>query len=95
MATTHAIDDKSFLEYVIHALVDNHDAVVIERTVDDLGVFFKVHVAKDDMGKIIGKNGKTAEALKILLRIVGAKTDSRINMKIVDQEKDEGIVEEA
>ncbi|MFN7160157.1 MAG: KH domain-containing protein [Candidatus Gracilibacteria bacterium] len=84
-------DDQKFLEFAIHALVDDHDQVKIERVIDDYGVFFKVCVSKEDMGKIIGKKGRTAQALKTLLRVVGSRTQSRVNMKIIDPERDEVV----
>lgn len=84
-------DDQKFLEFAIHALVDDHDDVKIERVIDDYGVFFKVYVSKEDMGKIIGKKGRTAQALKTLLRVVGSRTQSRVNMKIIDPERDEVV----
>lgn len=84
-------EDQKFLEFAIHALVDDHEQVKIERVVDDYGVFFKVYVSKEDMGKIIGKKGRTAQALKTLLRVVGSRTQSRVNMKIIDPERDEVV----
>lgn len=84
-------EDQKFLEHAIHALVDDHDQVKIERVVDDYGVFLKVHVSKDDMGKIIGKKGRTAHALKTLLRVVGSREQNRVNMKIIDPEIDEAV----
>src|SRR3989344_5975646 len=75
-------NDHAFLEFVVKALVDNPDAVAITRTVDEMGVLLTLTVHPDDMGKIIGKSGKTAEALRILLRAVGMKHNARVNLKI-------------
>ena len=74
--------DHAFLEFVVKSLVDNPEAVSITRTVDEMGVLLTLTVHPDDMGKIIGKSGKTAEALRILLRVVGMKHNARVNLKI-------------
>jgi len=74
--------DYAFLEYVIKALVDNPDAVVIVRTVDEMGVLLTLTVHADDMGKIIGRDGNIAKALRTLLRVVGMKHNARVNLKI-------------
>jgi len=74
--------DHAFLEYAVRALVDHPEAVETTRTIDQMGVLLTLTVHPDDMGKIIGKNGKTAEALRILLRVVGMKENARVNLKI-------------
>ena len=74
--------DYAFLEFIVKALVDNPDAVQIVRTVDEMGVLLTLTVHPDDMGKIIGKSGKTAESLRVLLRVVGMKHNARANLKI-------------
>lgn len=74
--------DQAFLEYVVKALVDHPEAVVTTRTIDQMGVLLTLVVHPDDMGKIIGKSGKTAEAIRILLRVVGMKGNARVNLKI-------------
>jgi predicted RNA-binding protein YlqC (UPF0109 family) len=74
--------DYSFLEYVIKSLVDNGDAVVITRTIDEMGVLLTLTVHPDDMGKIIGRDGNIAKALRTLLRVVGMKHNARVNLKI-------------
>ncbi len=74
--------DHAFLEFVVKALVDNPDAVVITRTVDEMGVLLMLMVHADDMGKIIGKDGNTAKSLRTLLRVVGMKHNARVNLKI-------------
>ena len=74
--------DHAFLEYVVKALVDHPEAVVTTRTIDQMGVLLTLTVHPDDMGKIIGKSGKTAEALRILLRVVGMKGNARVNLKV-------------
>ncbi len=74
--------DHQFLEYVVKALVDNQDAVVVTRTVDEMGVLLMLTVSPDDMGKIIGRDGNIAKALRTLLRVVGMKHNARVNLKI-------------
>ena len=74
--------DQQFLEYVVKALVDNPDTVTSTRVIDQMGVLLTLTVHPDDMGKIIGKSGKTAESLRVLLRVVGMKHNARVNLKI-------------
>lgn len=74
--------DTQFLEYVIKALVDNPDDVKINRTVDEMGVLMTLEVNGADMGKVIGRSGNTAKAIRTLLRVVGMKNNSRVNLKI-------------
>ena len=79
-------NDVEFLEYVVKSLVDNADAVKIARTVDEMGVLLTLSVGPEDMGKIIGRSGNTAKALRILLRVVGMKNNARVNLKINEPE---------
>ena len=74
--------DKVFLEYVVKALVDNPNDVKIDRTVDEMGVLITLTVNPADMGKIIGRMGNTAKAIRTLLRIIGMKNNARVNLKI-------------
>lgn len=74
--------DHAFLDYTIKALVDNTDAVVTTRTVDEMGVLLTLTVAPEDMGKIIGRDGNIAKAIRTLLRVVGMKHNARVNLKI-------------
>ncbi len=74
--------DHAFLEYVIKSLVDSPDAVIIVRSVDEMGVLLTLTVHPDDMGKIIGRDGNIAKALRTLLRVVGMKHNARVNLKI-------------
>jgi hypothetical protein len=74
--------DKEFLEYVVKALVDNPDQVKVDRRVDEMGVLITLDVHPEDMGKIIGRNGATAKAIRTLLRVVGMKNNARVNLKI-------------
>ncbi len=74
--------DQQFLEYVIKALVDSPDQVKVARTVDEMGVLLTLEVGAADMGKIIGRQGNTAKSIRTLLRVVGMKNNSRVNLKI-------------
>ncbi|MEK7227715.1 MAG: KH domain-containing protein [Patescibacteria group bacterium] len=75
-------DDVQFLEYVVKALVSHSEDVKIKRTVDEMGVLMTLDVNPEDMGKVIGRSGNTAKAVRILLRVVGMKNNARINLKI-------------
>lgn len=74
--------DSQFLEYVIRALVDNPNDVKITRVVDEMGVLLTLDVNPADMGKVIGREGNTAKAIRTLLRVVGMKHNARVNLKI-------------
>ncbi|OGI93861.1 hypothetical protein A3A03_02020 [Candidatus Nomurabacteria bacterium RIFCSPLOWO2_01_FULL_40_18] len=78
--------DKVFLEYVVKALVDNPNDIKIDRTVDEMGVLITLTVNPADMGKIIGRMGNTAKAIRTLLRIIGMKNNARVNLKINEPE---------
>jgi predicted RNA-binding protein YlqC (UPF0109 family) len=74
--------DQAFLDFVVKALVDKPEAVVSNRSVDEMGVLLTLTVDAGDMGKIIGKDGNTAKSLRTLLRVVGMKHNARVNLKI-------------
>jgi hypothetical protein len=76
--------DQEFVEYIVKQLVSKPEMVVTNRTIDELGVLIELTVDREDMGVIIGKEGKTAKAIRTLLRVLGAKNDARINLKIVE-----------
>lgn len=78
--------DTEFLEYVIKALVDNPDKVKVNRKVDEMGVLISLEVDPADMGKVIGRSGNTAKAIRTLLRVVGMKNNARVNLKIEEPE---------
>lgn len=78
--------DQEFVEYVVKTLVDNPEKVRVERRVDEMGVLITLDVAAEDMGKIIGRDGATAKALRTLLRVVGMKNNARVNLKINEPE---------
>ena len=81
--------DEQFLEYVVKALADNPGDVKIRRSVDEMGVLLTLSVNKDDMGKVIGRSGATAKAIRTILRVVGMKNDARVNLKIEEPEGSE------
>lgn len=80
MAEMHK--DQEFLEYVVKTLVDNPEDVKVDRKVDEMGVLMTLEVNPVDMGKIIGRQGNTAKAIRTLLRVVGMKFNARVNLKI-------------
>lgn len=78
--------DKDFLEFLVKELVDVPDAVKVGRVVDEMGVLLTLDVSPEDMGKIIGRSGATAKAIRTLLRVVGMKNNARVNLKINEPE---------
>ena len=78
--------DQEFVEYVVKAIVNNPDAVKTTRIVDERGVLITLDVAAGDMGYVIGRQGQTARSLRTLLKIVGAKLNARVNLKINEPE---------
>lgn len=86
--------DKGFLEIIVKNIVGNPDDVVVERTIDERGVLLTLKVNAADMGYVIGRKGQTAQAIRTLLKIVGAKNNSRVNLKIYDPEGDKRHVPE-
>lgn len=79
-------NDKEFVEFVVKAIVDNPDDVQIERTVDEMGVLISLKINPADMGQVIGRQGSTAKSIRTLLRVIGAKSNARVNFKIVEPE---------
>ena len=79
-------EDQKFVEDVVKSIVEYPSDVKTERTIDERGVLIKLYVKPSDMGKIIGKDGKTAKAIRTLLRVFGAKNNARLNLKIVEPE---------
>src|SRR3990167_6996104 len=76
--------DQQFVEYVVKSLVTKPDEVKIERRIDEKGVLLELTVDPEDLGRVIGKRGATAQSLRTLLRALGTKNDARYNLKIVD-----------
>ncbi len=79
-------EDQVFLEFVVKGLVDHPDSVKVQRTVDEMGVLLTLDIHAEDMGKIIGRSGNTAKAIRTLLRVVGMKHNARVNLKINEPE---------
>jgi predicted RNA-binding protein YlqC (UPF0109 family) len=79
-------NDQAFVELVVKQIVDVPEKVTTERTVDERGVLITLTVDASDMGKLIGKEGRTAKAIRTLLRVIGAKNDARVNLKIAEPE---------
>jgi predicted RNA-binding protein YlqC (UPF0109 family) len=76
--------DQQFIEYVVKSLVGNPDDVIVERVIDEKGVLLTLTVNPEDLGRVIGKRGATAQSLRTLLRALGTKQEARYNLKIVD-----------
>ncbi|MBC7581937.1 KH domain-containing protein [Aeromicrobium sp.] len=79
----HSIDQQ-FVEYVVKSLVGNPDAVQVDRRIDEKGVLLELTVDPEDLGRVIGKRGATAQSLRTLLRALGTKNEARYNLKIID-----------
>jgi uncharacterized protein len=78
--------DQQFVEYIVKSLVSKPDAVVVERRIDEKGVLLELTVDPEDLGRVIGKRGATAQSIRTLLRALGTKNDARYNLKIVDND---------
>lgn len=76
--------DQQFVEFIVKSLVSKPEAVVIERRIDEKGVLLELTVDPEDLGRVIGKRGATAQSLRTLLRALGTKNDARYNLKIID-----------
>ena len=87
--------EQQFVEYVVKELVDNPDQVSVTRTEDSRGVLLELTVAPEDLGRVIGRHGATAQSLRTLLRALGVKNGSRYNLKIVDTDKNEAVGDNA
>jgi len=74
---------KEFLEFVAKHLVDHPDQISIESEEKDGKLIFKLRVAEGDVGKVIGRGGKTASAVRVLLRAVAAKEGKRVVLDII------------
>lgn len=81
--------DQQFVEFIVKALVSKPDDVQINRSIDEKGVLLELSVAGEDLGRVIGKRGNTAQSIRTLLRALGTKNDARYNLKIIDPEGDQ------
>ncbi len=82
--------DQQFIEYIVKELVGHPDDVVVERRIDEKGVLLELTVNPEDLGRVIGKRGVTAQSLRTLLRALGTKNDARYNLKIVNNDDYQG-----
>ena len=82
--------DQEYVEYIVRAIVNHPDDVSTERIVDERGVLITLHIHAEDMGYVIGRQGQTARAVRTLLKIVGAKENARVNLKIFEPEGSRG-----
>jgi predicted RNA-binding protein YlqC (UPF0109 family) len=80
--------DQQFIEYIVKSLVGNPDDVVVERIIDEKGVLLTLTVNPEDLGRVIGKRGVTAQSLRTLLRALGTKNNARYNLKIVNNDEE-------
>lgn len=78
--------DQQFIEYIVKSVVGHPDDVVVDRIVDEKGVLLSLTVNPEDLGRVIGKRGVTAQSLRTLLRALGTKNDARYNLKIVNND---------
>src|SRR6476646_4073278 len=83
--------DQQFVEFIVKSLVNNPDGVRIDRRIDEKGVLLELTVDAEDLGRVIGKRGATAQSLRTLLRALGTKNESRYNLKIVDVDRPESM----
>ena len=81
--------DQQFVEYIVKTLVNNPDKVAVERKIDEKGVLLSLTVDPEDVGRVIGKRGVTAQAIRVLLRALGTKQDARYNLKIINTDGEE------
>ena len=73
-----------FVRYVLEQICENTSDIVLEEKNDELGTLISIRVNEADMGKIIGKNGQTISALRLLVRGMGAKNNQKINLKVLE-----------
>ncbi len=76
--------DQQFVEYIVKTLVNNPDKVVVDREIDERGVLLSLSVDPEDVGRVIGKRGATAQSIRTLLRVLGTKNGARYNLKVVN-----------
>jgi len=77
------------LETILKGIVNNPEAVKIDRQIDERGVLLTVDVDPSDMGHLIGRQGRTIQSIRTLIKIVGAKNQARINIKIPGSQENE------
>ena len=82
--------DQQFVEYIVKTLVNNPDKVVVDREIDERGVLLSLSVDPEDVGRVIGKRGATAQSIRTLLRVLGTKNGARYNLKVVNTDEIDG-----
>lgn len=80
------VKDHEFVEYIVKSIVGHPDDVRVERTVDERGVLLTLHINQEDMGYVIGRKGQTAHSIRTLVKIVGARNNARVHLKIFEPE---------
>lgn len=85
--------DQQFVEYVIKNLVNHPDDVTVERKIDEKGVLLTLTVNPEDLGRVIGRRGSTAQSLRTLLRALGTKNEAHYNLKIINNDQPEEVVQ--
>ena len=78
--------DQQFVEYIVKTLVNNPEKVTVDRKIDEKGVLLSLTVDPEDVGRVIGRRGQTAQSIRTLLRALGTKNDARYNLKIVNSD---------
>lgn len=86
--------DQQFVEYIVKSLVEHPDDVVVERIIDEKGVLLTLTVNPEDLGRVIGRRGSTAQSLRTVLRALGTRNSARYNLKIVNNDQPEGESEQ-
>ena len=81
--------DQQFVEYIVKTLVNNPDKVEVERRIDEKGVLLSLSVDPEDVGRVIGRRGVTAQSIRTLLRALGTKNEAHYNLKIVNMDQDD------
>jgi len=84
--------DQQFIEYIVKSVVGHPDDVIVDRIIDEKGVLLTLTVNPEDLGRVIGKRGVTAQSLRTLLRALGTKNDARYNLKIVNNDGQDGPI---
>ena len=74
---------KDLVEYIAKSIVDAPDDVKVEEETDENGITLKLQVADEDKGRVIGKQGRIAGAIRTLLRVKAAKQGTRVNLEII------------
>lgn len=75
---------KEVLEYIARNLVDNPDAVEVSESAGDRGIVLSLRVDPEDMGKVIGRGGRTARAIRSVVKAAAIRSNTRVHVEIVD-----------